>query len=123
MSRHAHTHHDPRRPGQSGHGSRRPSKDPFKLERRRETRHDAKGSLHASYSSNGRFGITHLDLVDRSPSGMGATSRTQIERGATIMICPEGSTIPWLSARVVRCEARDGEYVVGMRYTGAATAA
>src|SRR6185436_19487029 len=107
----------------SGGPRRAGGKDPFTFERRRETRHEAKGSLHASYTCGGRFGITHLDLLDRSPSGMGATSRTMIECGATVMICPEGSTIPWLRAQVVRCEEVDGEYVVGMKYTGAAKAA
>jgi hypothetical protein len=124
MSRHAHHPHDLRRAGRHGAGPRgHGPKDTYRLERRRETRHEAAGSLRASYSSDGRFGITHLDLIDRSPSGLGASSRARIERGATVMICPEGSTIPWLSARVVRCEERDGEFVVGMRYTGAATAA
>lgn len=124
MSRHA--HHSPHHLRRTRHGSgsrHASSHDSFKLDRRRETRHEAEGSVRASYTCDGRFGITHLDLIDRSPSGLGVTSRTKIDRGATVMICPEGSTIPWLSARVVRCEELDGEYVVGMKYTGPATAA
>lgn len=124
MSRHAHhPPHNLRRGHRRGSSSRGSSHDALKLDRRRETRHEAEGSFRASYTCDGRFGITHLDLIDRSPSGLGVASRTKIDRGATVMICPEGSTIPWLSARVVRCDEVDGEYVVGMKYTGPATAA
>jgi hypothetical protein len=109
------------RPG----GSRRTAlNDPYKLERRREEREEAQGSLVASYSNGvDRFGITHLELVDRSSHGLGAVTQSRIEPGEIVTICPEGSTIPWVSARAVRCVERDGEYLVGMRYCGAATAA
>ena len=100
------------------------TRDPFKLERRREERHETEGTLSASYSNGvDRFGITHLELVDRSPGGLGVKSRVRIESGETVTICPEGSTIPWVSARAVRCVENDGAFVVGMRYCGGATAA
>jgi len=100
------------------------ARDPFKLERRREERYDADGTLCASYSNGaGRFGITHLQLIDRSPGGLGATTLVRIEPGELVSICPEGSTIPWVRARAVRCEERDGEFVVGLKYCGGAAAA
>lgn len=103
------------------------ARDPFKLERRRETRHEAEGCLCASYGSAPgepkRFGITHLTLIDRSPSGLGATTRTPIAPGAPVTICPEGSTIPWLAAIAVRCEPHEDGYRIGLKYTGAAAAA
>ena len=110
--------------GSTTAGSRIMTRDPFKLERRREERHEAQGTLSASYSNGvDRFGITHLELVDRSPGGLGVKSRVRIEPGELVTICPEGSTIPWVSARAVRCVENEGAFVVGMRYCGDATAA
>jgi hypothetical protein len=105
-------------------GLRRSALSSYKLERRCEKRHEADGTLCASYSNgSNRFGITYLELVDRSPHGLGAISRTRIEPGETVTICPEGSTIPWVSATAVRCVERDGEYLVGLKYCGRAEAA
>jgi hypothetical protein len=98
--------------------------DPYRLDRRREKRHEAEGLLRATYSNGvDRFGITNLDLVDRSARGLGVRTRVRLDPGETVKICPKGSTIPWVSARVVRCVERGGGYVVGMRYCGSATAA
>jgi hypothetical protein len=100
------------------------ARDPFKLERRREERYAAEGMVSASYSNGvDRFGITHLELVDRSPRGLAARTRVRIEPGEIVTICPEGSTIPWVSAKAVRCEESDGEFVVGLNYCGNAAAA
>jgi hypothetical protein len=110
--------------GSSGGVRRSALKDPYKLERRRQERHGAEGMLTASYSDGAnRFGITHLELVDRSPGGLAARTRVRIEPGEMVTICPEGSTIPWVSARAVRCVENGGVFVVGMRYCGGATAA
>ncbi len=32
--------------------------------------------------------------------------RVKIEPGMRVVICPEGSTVPWVSAVAARCEAR-----------------
>ena len=94
-------------------------RDPFKLERRRENRHDAEGSLRASYSTDpGHFRIASLELVDRSPRGLGVTTSARIEPGTMVTICPEGSSIPWLSALAVRCEPRGEAFRIGLRYSG-----
>ncbi|HMN40610.1 MAG TPA: PilZ domain-containing protein [Phycisphaerales bacterium] len=99
------------------------SRDPFKLERRREDRHEAEGSLRASYSAGpGHFGITNLDLVDRSPGGMAVETTTRINPGTIVTICPEGSTVPWLSALAVRCEPRGEVFRIGLRSCGPAAA-
>lgn len=98
-------------------------RDPFKLERRRELREDADGLLCASYSGPGRAGITHLKIVDRSAGGLGAYSKTALEPGMVVTVCPEGSTLAWMKAAAVRCEpAGDEGYRVGLRYLGAAAA-
>ena len=89
--------------------------NPLRLERRREEREPATGRLAASYSNGRRCGITQLEIVDRSPSGMGALSRSEIEEGMTVTICPEGSTIPWMSGRAARSvKQRDGMWRVGL---------
>ncbi len=100
------------------------ARDPFKLERRREDRHEAKGELSASYSNGrDRFGITNLELLDRSAQGLGVRTRVRIEPGEMVTICPEGSTIPWVSAKAVRCVEGEGEFVVGLKYCAGAAAA
>lgn len=98
-------------------------RDPFKLERRRASREPAKGMLAASYTNGiDRFGITHLHITDRSTGGLGATSAVELPPGLTVTICPEGSTIPWLTAKCVRCEPCDDGYRVGLKYDSLAAA-
>lgn len=98
-------------------------RDPFKLERRRAQRDPAKGVLSASYSNGvDRFGITHLELIDRSSGGLGAKTFVPLDPGLTVTICPEGSTVPWLTAKCVRCESRDDGYHVGLKYEALAAA-
>lgn len=99
-------------------------RDPFKIERRRSLREPAEGVLAASYRGEGRFGITHLQLLDRSDRGLGAHSDVRIDPGMTVTICPEGSTLPWVSATAVRCQPdAEGGYTVGLQYSGCAAAA
>ncbi len=111
-------------PSRSSGGLRRSAlRDAYKLERRREERHSAEGMVSASYSNGvDRFGITHLELVDRSPGGLGARTRARIEPGEIVTICPKGSTIPWVSARAVRCVESGEGFVVGLKYAGRAAA-
>lgn len=94
-----------------GQGSRL---HPLRMERRREDREPSVGIVSATYSGPGRFGITHLEIVDRSAGGLGARTRTQIEPGMTVTICPEGSTIPWLSGRATRCTPEGDGYRIGL---------
>ncbi|MBY0311475.1 MAG: PilZ domain-containing protein [Phycisphaerales bacterium] len=102
--------------------------DPFKLERRRLVREEAEGVLRASYSvpatddQPARFGITQIKLVDRSPGGLGAIAAIELEPGMSITICPEGSSIAWLSARVARCERIEEGFRIGLRYADLAAA-
>ena len=86
----------------------------LRIERRTQVRESAFGTLAATYSGEGRHGITHLQLVDRSASGLGAITRTQIDPGMIVTICPEGSTIPWLSGRVTRCTPDGESYRIGL---------
>ena len=88
----------------------------MRFERRREPREAADGSLAASYSGDGRVGITRLELVDRSAGGMGVRARVRIEPGMIVTVCPEGSNIPWLAGRAVRCESEGDGYRVGVAF-------
>ncbi len=96
-------------------------RDPFKLERRRGQRKTAEGVLRISYrvpgteASGARFGITQLTLLDRSPGGLGATTPVELPTGMAVKICPEGSSVAWLSARVVRCESTGDGFRVGLQ--------
>ena len=79
------------------------------IDRRREVRQNIEGAegarrVSATYSDGGnRFGVTNLELVDQSRSGLGVRTKTLIEPGMRVMICPPGSKIAWLSAKAVRC--------------------
>ena len=89
------------------------ARDPYKLERRGDERIacEERSSVLASYSDGAtRSGIAHLELVDRSVGGggMGVRSRVRIDPGMIVTICPEGSTVPWVSARAARWEPESG---------------
>jgi hypothetical protein len=103
------------------------TRNPLKLDRRREERHvieeNRRASVSATYSDGStRFGITHFDILDESRSGLGVRSTTLIEPGMRVVICPPGSRIPWLAARAVRCapEAEGRSFRVGLALTGPA---
>jgi hypothetical protein len=93
----------------------------LKLERRASEREPSTGSISATYTNGrDRYGLTHLQVVDRSEGGIGVLTRSELEPGMRITICPEGSRIPWLSALCVRCEPAGGKddlYRVGLAYT------
>lgn len=90
---------------------------PLRIERRAEGREPAFGTLAATYSGGGRHGITHLELVDRSPSGLGALARAPIDPGMIVTIRPEGSSCPWLSGRVTRCTPEGEGYRIGLAFS------
>lgn len=104
---------------------------PFRFERRREERLPVQADepttrLVATYSDHGsRFGIAHLEVVDRSAAGLGVRTTTHIEPGMTVMLCPPGSRVPWAGAVAVRCNPdTDGEHFrVGLRLSAGRVAA
>lgn len=96
---------------------RRPPANPLRFERRREARETVEpkrdGSLPTltgTYSDGqDRFGILHMELLDQSRCGLGVRSRTRVEPGMRVTICPAGSSVPWLTAVAVRCEPEPGD--------------
>ena len=93
----------------------------LKLERRACEREPVTGSLSATYTNGtDRYGLTHLQLIDRSERGLGAYTRSAIEPGMQVTICPDGSRTPWMGAVCVRCEPAKGQpevYRIGLAYT------
>lgn len=91
---------------------------PYKIERRFGEREAASGKLVATFSNNrDRFGITHLDLIDRSEFGVGVRSRTPIDPGMIVTLCPEGSAIPWQMTEAARCvQTGRHSFRIGLRY-------
>ena len=93
-------------------------RDTLKLERRGNEREAAQGTLTATYTNGAdRYGLTYLDVVDRSEGGIGALTRSPIEPGMHVTICPKGSGVPWLGTLCVRCEPAGDIYRVGLAYT------
>lgn len=93
-------------------------RDTLKLERRASEREPATGAISATYTNGtDRYGLTHLQVVDRSDGGIGALTRSALEPGMRITICPEGSRTPWLGAVCVRCEPAGELFRVGLAYT------
>lgn len=86
-------------------------------DRRRELRLPIEGPeasrrISGTYSDDGtRFGVTSFELLDQSRSGLGVRTKTQIDPGMRVMICPPGSKIPWMRTKAVRCTPEaDGIY-------------
>lgn len=103
---------------------RESSESALKLERRKEERDPAVGTCSASYwncgnaaqgAGSARFGITQLELVDESPSGMGVLTHSKIDPGMLVTICPEGSKVPWVAAVAVRCIPEGDRFRVGLK--------
>jgi hypothetical protein len=102
-------------------GKKPNGRDTLKLERRSSEREAAAGTMTATYTNGtDRYGLTHLDIVDRSEGGIGALTRSPIEPGMLVTLCPKGSGVPWLGTMCVRCEPAKNErelFHIGLAYT------
>lgn len=87
------------------------------MERRREVRERANGRFSASYSDGAsRFGITIMDVVDRSSRGLGVFTRAQIEPGMIVTLSHEATGVPGLRAIAVRAERVGDRCRVGLEF-------
>lgn len=69
----------------------------------------------ATFSDNaGRFGVTSVEIVDSGPSGMGIRSVCHIEPGMELRLHSPGCRFPAVTGTVIRCDARDGGYSIGL---------
>lgn len=99
-------------------GKKTNGRDTLKLERRSSEREASTGSISATYTNGkDRYGLTHLQVIDRSEGGLGVLTRSPLEPGMRVTICPEGSRTPWLGALCVRCEPAGELFRVGLAYT------
>lgn len=88
----------------------------LKFERRGERRESIKGDVSASYSDGAaRFGITWLELVDRSSRGLGVWSEVPIDPGMRVEVRSGALGQAFLEATSVRCEAARGGFLIGLR--------
>lgn len=95
----------------------------LKLERRREERKASSGSVAASYTDGAaRFGITTVEIVDRSAQGMGVLSPTEIAPGMRVQVRPDGARTAWISGIAVRSEPERGMFRIGLRLSHAPAA-
>ena len=98
--------------------------DTLKLERRCAEREPGTGTMSATYTNGrDRYGLTHLEIVDRSERGLGALTRSALEPGMTVTLCPDGSGVPWMAALCVRCEPAGDLFRVGLAYSSRRRAA
>jgi hypothetical protein len=115
------------RPSKQPRSGQPGTRDVFRLDRRREAREavDARRApapIPAAYSDHdGRMGITHVTVIDRSELGLGVRAATRIEPGMSVTI--GGSAGEWLRATAVRCTPDTGGFRVGLRLHAPRTAA
>jgi hypothetical protein len=95
--------------------------DSYKFDRRRGRRIPAPApgsppaSMPATFNDGaGRFGVTSVEIVDAGPSGMGVRASCFVEPGMTLNLHNAGGRFPALTATVVRCEAREEGFSIGL---------
>ncbi len=87
----------------------------------------ATGSVPATYSDGrGHVGITSLELLDTSVSGLGVRCASPIGPGMIVAIRPDsargGIGLSWLTALAVRSTRDGNHYRVGLRFARAIAA-
>jgi hypothetical protein len=107
----------PQSPRAANLGDAQSLPEPLSFERRIAPRRPAESAVTAYFTAERhRFGIARLELIDTSPSGLGGRTRTHLETGARVMVCPPGVPAGWKSGLVVRSTERDGWCHVGVRF-------
>lgn len=90
----------------------------YRIERRREARESTSGTLTASYRRGEGYGITSLQLIDRSACGFGVLCDRPIEPGTEVIIRPQGAASVMLSATAVRCVKKGRQWKIGLAMQG-----
>jgi hypothetical protein len=87
----------------------------FDRERRRMPRRPVKGHAMGVFSL-GPAGakLVRVELVDASWTGIGVTSSEPVEVGTSVSLTPEDAMWPRQTGVVVRCDAAEGGYRVGL---------
>ncbi|GEM_PF-846372 len=92
-----------------------PSVLSFPRERRKLPRRVVKGNAMAIFASGRGAGtLTRVELLDASWTGLGLKSTMVVEPGTSVSVIPEHAMSPRHVGIVVRCEAVEGGYHVGL---------
>lgn len=97
---------------------------PFRFERRAHGRERISGeAMAAFFDEDGALGLTRVQLVDASESGLGLVCPVQIEKGARFCLYSESLALPHTTGFVARCDAEGEDWRVGLRCCDARRAA
>ncbi len=77
---------------------------PLKFDRRRYARLPSGGSFVVAYHDENGAGITRVELLDSSATGLGLRSPVPLSPGTRLSLFIEGNTLPGRTGVVVRCE-------------------
>ncbi len=93
-------------------------------DRRRSPRRPASGWAMIAFTSDHAPGrLVPVDLVDESPIGVGVISRQRVDVGDRFELFRGSTPWPANNGRVVRCEACEGGYFIGLALQVRAVAA
>lgn len=97
--------------------------DQLRIERRGWPRANCEEAVTAVFSDDARMGVTRMDVVDKSLTGLGARCRNELAPGMRVRLTAPGVNIPTRSGTVVRCIPEADHYNVGIRLDRALAAA
>ncbi len=84
-------------------------------ERRKTPRRAMDGGAMAVFSNSiGAGTLVHVEILDASWTGIGIKSPIAVEPGASVSIVPESAAWPRQTGVVVRCEADEHGYRIGI---------
>lgn len=84
-------------------------------ERRKIPRKVLGGGAMAVFSDGlGAGTLVHVELLDASWTGFGLKSPISVGPGCSVSLVPDSPAMPRQTGVVVRCEAIDGGYSIGM---------
>lgn len=91
-----------------------PPETPLAFDRRRYSRMASGGSFVISYRDDSGAGITRVDLLDTSPTGLGVRSPVPLPPGTRVALFINGNTVPGRTGVVVRCERDERGFRAGL---------
>ncbi|MGH7133260.1 MAG: hypothetical protein ACREJO_15110 [Phycisphaerales bacterium] len=97
--------------------------DQLRIERRGWARNECTEVVTAVFSDDDRMGVTRMEVVDKSLTGLGATCRNELVPGMRVKLTAPGVNVPTRTGTVVRCGAASDHYSVGIRLDRALAAA
>ncbi len=88
----------------------------IRAERRAAIREGAAGGVMAAFGSPVEgVTLTHVELLDRSNTGLGLRSPVPVEIGSRFALYPGLARVPATAGTVARCEPEGDEFRIGLR--------